>query len=115
MYPNNNQPFRFFSLFLKFEKVNNFSCVLMVLISDSDASMHLYILKLEDILIRANVCTSHGLQHAIAVKDHAFNAASADVTIKNDPYLVSNMVFSFSYVYIIAFNALASVQLFFTY
>jgi hypothetical protein len=56
--------------------------------------MHLYILKLEDILIRANVCTSHGLQHAIAVKDHAFNAASADVTIRNDPYLVSNIEFS---------------------
>ena len=55
--------------------------------------MHSYILKLESILTRANVCASHGLQHAIAVKDHALYATRADVNIRNDPNLVSNKLF----------------------
>ena len=59
---------------------------------NSEAFMHPYIIKLESILAKANVCASHGIQHAIAVKDHALHAIEADaVTLKNNPDLVGGM------------------------
>lgn len=70
---------------------------------NSEAFMHPYIKKLESILAKANVCASHGLQHAIAVKDHALHAIEADaVTLKNNPYLVGGMwyVLSFHFSYV---------------
>lgn len=64
--------------------------------SNSDAFMRPYMIKLEDILAKANVCASHGIQHAIAVKDHALHAIRADVfTIKNHPNLVGMIIISY--------------------
>ena len=65
---------------------------------NSEAFMHPYIIKLESILAKANVCASHGIQHAIAVKDHALHAIEADaVTLKSNPYLVGGMSCHFNF------------------
>ena len=63
-------------------------------IEPSSVNIEPYIQKLGDIFKENNVCNSHGVEHAIAVKNHAIKAIEADPSIDRTAVFIDRHLYS---------------------